>query len=272
MSARAAALALVLLAGCGGDGPSAAGGDRDPFTAIEREFDESRSEQPRAAPRFERVATLHGAGAGTRTVAIAAEAIQWRVRWECRSGSMRVAVEPEPSGGGSASGECPDGAASFIGTGERHLEVETGGSWRILVEQQVETPLSEPPLAGMNAGRAVARGRFASIERPSRGTATVYRLPSGRLALRFEGFETSANTDLFVWLSRARRPRTSRQALAAPYRVLGPLKSTLGEQNYLLPRRSDPDDLRSIVIWCEPIRIAYAAAPLRAAGARAPAA
>jgi hypothetical protein len=43
------------------------------------------------------------------------------------------------------------------------------------------------------------------------------------------------------------------------------LKSTLGSQNYVLPASVDEGSIRSIVIWCEPVRIAYAAATLRPA-------
>ncbi len=40
------------------------------------------------------------------------------------------------------------------------------------------------------------------------------------------------------------------------------LEATLGDQNYLLPRDVDASKLRSIVIWCEPVQIAYTAATL----------
>ncbi|MBA3746209.1 MAG: hypothetical protein H0W96_01790 [Solirubrobacterales bacterium] len=57
--------------------------------------------------------------------------------------------------------------------------------------------------------KVLARGSFYKIERKGRGSATLYRLPGGRLALRMADFATESNTDLFVWLSEARRPRTT---------------------------------------------------------------
>jgi hypothetical protein len=145
------------------------------------------------------------------------------------------------------------------------LRVATPGAWRAVVEQQVDTALHEPALAAMRAAGSaiVARGRFYDIERFGRGEARLYRLPSGRLALRLAPFVTSANIDLHVWLSRSARPRTTVQANRAPHRDVALLKSTLGEQNYLLPDGMTPADARSVVIWCDPVQIAYTAATLR---------
>jgi hypothetical protein len=238
--------ACTLVVALGGCGERAEPQRRpDPFVAIEREV--QRPRPARAAPRWEPVATLAGRGPGSQTVAIAEGAIQWRVR--C-SGTVRV-----------DDATCRRGQpAEFIGSGERRLRIAADGPWQLLVEQQVETALREPQVARTSV---LARGRFRTVERRTRGDVALYRLPSGRLGLRFTGFRTSASIDLFVWVSRARNPRSSQAVLAAPYTVVGRLKSTLGEQNYVLPKRLSGSDVRSVVIWCRPIRIAYAAAPLR---------
>ena len=261
-AAAAAACALaVALAGCGSDAEQHR--SPDPFKALERDFEATPAPE-QAAPRWEPIAKLAGSGAAKRAVDIDDDAIQWRTRWRC-DGELRLRVEPPPGGPATARGACP-GSATFIGHGARTLEVNGDGPWRIVVEQEVETRLSEPPLSAMRDGsaRLVARGRFGKVERPGRGTASLYALPSGRLALRFEGFRTSASIGLFVWMSRAGRPRTTRAALASRHRQFAELKSTLGDQNYLLPKSVRAADVRSVVIWCEPIRIAYTAAPLRA--------
>jgi len=44
---------------------------------------------------------------------------------------------------------------------------------------------------------------------------------------------------------------------------VSPLKSTSGSQNYLLPRDVRRADVRSIVLWCEPLYVAYASAGLK---------
>jgi hypothetical protein len=256
----AALPAAILFAGCGSGAPEQR--RADPFEAIEREFDRGQP-QERAAPRWEPVARLQGNGPFEREVDIAAGAVQWRVRWSCGKGEFRVSASPAGSGEG-AEGRCPGhGSTGFIGHGRRLVAVEAASAWRATVEQEVETPLHEPPLAAMSHGEVLARGRFKPVERKGEGTATLYRLRSKRLALRMEDFRTTANVELFVWLSRARDPRTTRQALRTPHRQIRVLKSTLGDQNYLLPRGVRASTVRSVVIWCEPIRVAYAAAPLR---------
>jgi hypothetical protein len=179
-------------------------------------------------------------------------------------------VGVRPARGGPAellADRCPGrGEATAVSTGRVVLDVAASAPWRLRLEQQVDTPLREPAPASVRDGRArrVGRGRFASLERRTRGTARLFRLPGGRLALRLEDFVTAASDDLFVWISPAhRRARTSREALRAPHLELGPLKATAGDLTYVLPRRLSMRDVRSVVIWCEPIRIAYGAAALR---------
>jgi len=77
-----------------------------------------------------------------------------------------------------------------------------------------------------------------------------------------EEFEVSSNTDLFIWLTDAPEPHTSAEAVKAKRVVLGNLKSTLGNQNYEVPADVPIEQLRSVVIWCEPVAIAYSAAHL----------
>lgn len=48
----------------------------------------------------------------------------------------------------------------------------------------------------------------------------------------------------------------------APYVDLGNLRSTLGSENCILPADLAPERIRSVVIWCAPVRIAYIAATL----------
>jgi len=262
--ATGAALAALVAAGCGGE----EGGEQsDPFEAVERsEAASNQRVRAEAAPRWERVVTLRGTGETTETVTIAPGAIQWRVRWSCTEG--RLQVTQTPASGQSrplVSEPCPgEGRAEAIDSGERRIAVRGEGAWEVVVEQQVTAPLAEAPIPQMEAEGAevVARGDFYEIEKRGSGTAILHELPSGRLALRLEGFRTFNNTDLFVWTSEARRPRTTRAALRSDHTEIALLKSTIGDQNYLLPEDADAEDIRSVVIWCEPVRIAYTAATL----------
>ena len=259
--------ALLAGAGCGSSEDDARSAEAaDPFSVVPTQPTDSSFARRSAAPRWEPVASFTATGPATRRVVIAPRAIQWRARWRCARGRLELAATKGGARRRLATADCPrSGTSDGFRTGPIDLGIDTPGRWRVAVEQQVDTALHERPLAAMTApsARVVARGRFYDIERFGRGTATAYRIAGDRLALRLTGFVTSANTDLFVWLSRARRPRTTVAAERSRHRALAGLKSTLGEQNYLLPKGTSLRDVRSIVIWCEPVQIAYTAAALR---------
>ena len=102
-----------------------------------------------------------------------------------------------------SSDSCPDvGAQSATGNGAGRLQVSAAGPWRVVVSQQVDTALKEPPLPGMSDATRLSSGRFHRIQNDGSGTVELHRLPNGRLALRFENFYTSASPGLRVWLSR----------------------------------------------------------------------
>jgi hypothetical protein len=140
--------------------------------------------------------------------------------------------------------------------------VAADGGWEVVVHQQVDTPLAEPPRAGMTDASRLAGGGFYGIDQEGSGTATLYQLPGGGRALRFDPFLVTRNSDLFVWVSEAAAPRTSEEALHSPHVQIDRLKATAGAQNYQLPDSVDSDQMRSVVVWCEPARTAYAAASL----------
>ncbi len=255
---------LALVPACGGSDDEEASGD--PFQRIPhaRSFKDSRTN---ASPRWEKLATLKGSGNGSHDVEVSRDALQWRAKWTCRRGRLSVRVDPPPADAEPlVNASCPDEGEGFaVETGAVTLQVDASGPWTLAVEQQVDTPIAEPPLPAMRSPGAevIAQGRFYAIERRGSGRALLYRLQDGRLALRFDPLETSPNTGLFVWISSAGKPRTTKQAFRSPHRWIRALKSTSGQQNYLLPKGTRPDDVRSVVIWCEPIRIAYTAASLK---------
>lgn len=224
----------------------------------------------RSLPWWEPVATLQGRGSGTSSpFRIADEAVQWRVVWSCPAGRLRMQAirDGEPVGRRDLVPEqrCAGQATGFsVARGELALRVRTGGAWRATIEQQVDRPKVEPPLPQMSApGAAVlAAGRFYDVDRTGRGTVRLHRLPDGRHALRLDGFFVSINADLEVWLSLAPAPRTTAEAARADHVSLMELEATAGSMNVLLPQGLDPARFRSVVIWCEITRNAYAAAAL----------
>lgn len=274
-AARLAAgiLALVLVAGAAGCGDKA-GTDSAATTTTSAAGAATTSTAPvkHSAPRWETVTNLTGASSlTTAAFPILPSAIQWRVRWTCETGHMKVTTDPvrkktdppavdAPCQGKEATGDKAVGYS--IVTGDVKLVVDASSPWTITVDQQIDIPLMEPPLPGMAAGKVLGKGDFYDMEMKGKGTARLYQLEDGSHALRFEDFEVSSNTDLFVWLSEAPAPKTSKDAVDSPYVVLGNLKSTVGAENYVLPPDLVPEKVKSVVIWCAPVRIAYTAAVL----------
>ena len=255
--------ATTVLAGCGSSGDDVKSGAG---TSQARSSTTSSTEpKERSAPRWETVTTIEGSGA-TRTdeFAILSDAIQWRARFECAAGHLKVTSVPPPRRGAPLiDAACPGKGEGFsIVTGDVRMNVEATGTWKLVVDQQVDFPLREPPLEEMASARVLGQGDFFHVEMEGQGTVRLYRLPDGRNALRFENFVVSNNTDLFLWLSEAPNPRTSAEAVASPRVILGNLKSTVGEQNYILPADLPPEKVKSIVIWCAPVSVAYIAAVL----------
>lgn len=264
-------LVLALVAAACGSGDSGSGGAAAPSTTA------SESPSPtvggtarpdpstKAAARWETVSTFTGAGAAeTPEFQILPTAIQWRVRWTCDSGRLRISSQPPPRRPAPLVDDaCPkEGTGFSILSGGVRLVVEAAGGWKAIVDQQVDTPIEEPLLPGMVGAPVQAEGGFYPVEREGTGTARIFRLADGRRVLRLEGFEVSQNTDLFVWLSEAERPRTSAAAVTAGRVEIGNLKSTVGSQNYEIPADLPTERIRSIVIWCAPVQIAYTAAAL----------
>lgn len=223
-----------------------------------------------SAPRWETVSTFNGNGDSTTPVFdILPGAIQWRARWKCESGHLLVESDPKrkPDDDPTVDSQCAgldakEASGYGIVEGKVKLVVKATSAWQIIVDQQIDTPLMEPLLPGMDTGKVLGEGAFYDVEMKGKGTARLYELPDGALALRFEDFEVSANTDLFVWLSESPAPKTSKDAVDSPYVEIGNLKSTVGNENYLLPAGLTRERVRSVVIWCAPVRIAYTAAIL----------
>jgi hypothetical protein len=258
-----ALLFLSLAAACGADdGPKATPGSAAVPAATAPPTTSSGA--PKAAARWETVTTLSGTGPTAPSFTILPEAIQWRARWKCESGSLKVETDPPPRRPGALiETACPlEGQGFSIVTGPIKLAVQASGPWSMVIDQQVDIPLQEPPLPGMASARVLSEGTFYPVEKEGSGRARIYQLGDGTRALRFEDLSVNQNTDLFVWLNEAPTPKTSKDVVSSPHWVLGNLKSTVGSQNYEIPAHVPLERVRSIVIWCQPVAIAYAAAAL----------
>ena len=258
------AISLVLT-GCGGGSDVDSGSGTPQTTRAPAAGPTTTASGPKSAARWETVTTFNGSGAfQTPEFTILPNAIQWRVRVTCTTGTLKINSNPPPRRPGAVvDTSCPKEDTGYsIVTGPVRMQIEATGTWKAVVDQQVDTPLEEPLLAGMTPDRVISSGSFYKVEVRGEGTAKLYRLADGRRILRFENFQTGENTDLFVWVSEAAKPANSEEALKSNHVELTNLKSTIGSQNYEIPASIPTEKIRSVVIWCQPVAIAYAAAAL----------
>jgi hypothetical protein len=222
----------------------------------------TRHDDRRAEARWERVTTLSGKGSADKSFAIEKGAIQWRAKWLCRSGRFEMSI-----GRGDANGKtvadraCPDtGKQVQTGDGQGMVHIKASGAWRVVVEQQVDTALKEPPLKQMTKETLLARGRFYRIQKRGEGSISLFRLPNGRLALRYTKFYTAPSPGLEVWLSTSNKPHSTLDARRASHVNAGGMRSTFGSYNEILPARANAEQIRSVIIWCPTVMIAFGAA------------
>jgi len=149
----------------------------------------------KVAPRWEPVAAFAGTGdQRTAGFEIGAGAIQWRVTVSCTGGAVRVGLDREPAALAELS-HCPAKAFGFsIRTGPAALDVAATGTWEVVVDQQVDSPVVEPLLAGMSDATRLAHGDFYGIDQQGSGTVALYRLKKsdGRHVFTFDEGERRA--------------------------------------------------------------------------------
>jgi hypothetical protein len=217
----------------------------------------------RSEPWWQHVTTQSGTGTGTAPITIDTGAIQWRANWTCDSGHLTVQVpggkRPMIDAG------CPGSDVAYgTGKGPLTLQVQATGSWRLQVEQQIDVPLNEAPLPTMTApGASVASsGDFYRIDQVGQGTVTIYRLADGTYALRLENFYVTPNTDLEIELSPLAAPHSTDEFKASAAVHVASLDVTAGNMNFQVPATINPRQYHSVVIWCDRLYSAYAAASL----------
>lgn len=237
--------------------------DRDPAT----EADGARTRSLRSFPWWATVAAFDGNGpVTTDRFSIDTFALQWRVNWSCELGRMTIEARrdgSDPVHPALADTTCPSEAVGVsVEPGSFALFVETQGRWEATVEQQVDVPLVEPLTAEMSQGRVVATGALYDMDRRGSGMLAIYRLRDGSHMLRFEDVYVTPNVDLEIHVSSVGRPTSSDGFTRAGHEHVAMMPVTTGSINYEIPDHVDLADWRSIVIWCEPLQLAYAGATL----------
>lgn len=218
----------------------------------------------RSEPWWQDVTVLEGTGSTTSApFTITPGVLQWRVKWSCQTGRLLVRAPKQTRP--VVDGACPSGADGYsVQTGPLTVQVTADGPWRLEVAQQIDAPLVEPLLPAMTApgAAAVAAGSFYNIDKTGTGKVTLYRQADGRYALRLDDFFVSPTSDLELRLSTADAPHSSQEVVNATFALVVVMDVTAGSFNYTVPAGVDPTKFRSVVIWCNPINSAYAAASL----------
>lgn len=123
------------------------------------------------------------------------------------------------------------------------------------------TQMMEEPMPEANM-TMIAQGSFYNIIHIGSGQAVVYQLADGSRILRLQDFEVDNGPELHIYLVPI-DPVPASIGVEIPGSVdLGMLKGNIGDQNYEIPADLDLSQFKSIVIWCQPFRVPFIAAPL----------
>lgn len=139
------------------------------------------------------------------------------------------------------------------------METEAMATAQAAPTRVVPTPV---PTEAPPTPEVLAQGQFYNVVHNGAGQATVLRLADGARVLRFEDFSVLNGPELHVYLVPIDPVPYSGGVEIAGAVDLGLLKGNAGSQNYDLPAELDLSQFKSVVIWCQPFRVPFAAAPL----------
>lgn len=157
--------------------------------------------------------------------------------------------------------EFPFSATADMPVGMTQAEAEDimSGMAKVSMEEMEDMPDE------MAEAAALASGMFRDADsfHKGSGSATIYRLPDGMGALRFENLDVTNGPDLRVLLSTHPDPQNKAELNEAGYLHIGKLKGNRGNQNYELPADADLESFGSVIIYCMPFHVIFSVAPLR---------
>lgn len=97
------------------------------------------------------------------------------------------------------------------------------------------------------------------------GTAGIYNVGGGKLALRLDQFKVTNGPDLHVILTKNADPK-SRDDVQGGYEEVAKLKGNIGAQNYELRDGLKLEEYGAVVIYCKPFHVLFSVASLKKAG------
>ncbi len=139
----------------------------------------------------------------------------------------------------------------------------------IQATQAISTAMAEPDTMMEEAMpeeemTLLAQGSFYNLFHLGSGQALVYQLADGSRILRLQNFEVDNGPELHVYLFPNDPVSTSSGVEIPGSYDLGHLKGNIGDQNYEIPADLDLSQFKSVVIWCQPFKVTFIAAPLTA--------
>jgi len=83
--------------------------------------------------------------------------------------------------------------------------------------------------------------------------------------LRLTEFEGSNRPEVVIYLVEVDNSHDDDSVKNSKYISLGSMKGNIGNQNYEIPQDINPNEYRSVIIWCKRFGVNFATAPLKTA-------
>ncbi|MEP7357373.1 MAG: DM13 domain-containing protein [Anaerolineales bacterium] len=146
------------------------------------------------------------------------------------------------------------------------MATEMGATEAFATAMAANATATELPVAATDVPTTtvLAQGLFYNVVHEGHGQATVYQFADGSRVLRLDDFEVLNGPELHVYLAPVDPVQPVVGADIDGALDLGQLKGNIGSQNYDLPAGLDLAQYRSVIIWCQPFKVPFIAAPLAA--------
>ncbi len=131
----------------------------------------------------------------------------------------------------------------------------------------VPAPTNEQPTPVLPDAQIIASATFSELDaiHTAKGSVSLYRSANGDLLLRFDDFAVTNGPELKVYLCGVSEPKTSADLNSggvSEYPV-APLKGSVGNQQYVIPRELSITRYKSVVIYSESLQTIYSYAVLQ---------
>jgi hypothetical protein len=123
-------------------------------------------------------------------------------------------------------------------------------------------PVNAQSFSQQLAQNVMASGNFVTVEQdhPTEGTARIVTENGKRYLELDQAFTTAQGPDVQIIMYRGSTIPVN--VKEADYVTLAPLKSFDGAQRYEIPATINPNDFKSVGIWCRQFNVTFGYAPL----------